>query len=136
MAIIYRKTDRVKIEVDDLVISICPLGHHEKNKIQSLLVGGNVDSLMAGATLALKSAIKAVKGLKLQDGEDYQLEFENGELTDDALSELMNVECNSKITAICLQLMDGIPKEFINPDTKEVIDGVRIIRQGDSEKKA
>lgn len=135
MTVVYRKNDVVKVQVHDLEVHLNPLTHHQKNQIQSLLVSGGVDGLMNGAALALKSAIKDVKGIKMHDGSDYRLEFENGAITDECLSDLLNLKIQSELSAICLAMVNGIPDQFINPETGEVYEGVKIIRDGDSEKK-
>lgn len=135
MTVVYRKSDVVKVKVHDLEVHLNPLTHHDKNQIQSLLVSGNVDGLMAGATMALKCAIKDVKGLKLPDGSDYKLEFEGGKLSDEAIDDLLNLKCQGELSAICIAMVNGIPDEFINPETGEVYEGVKIMRDGDSEKK-
>lgn len=135
MTVVYRKTDVIKVKVHDIEVHLNPLTHHQKNSIQSLLVAGNVDSLMAGATMAVKCAVKDVKGLKLPDGSDYQLQFDNGQISDECMDDLMNIKCQSELSAICIAMVNGIPDEFINPETGEVFKGVKIIRDGDSEKK-
>lgn len=134
MAIVYRRKDKIKVKVGDIEIKISPLGHHDKNKIQSLLVSGNVDSLMEGATLALRCGLKDVKGLKLSDGSDYELEFEDNVLSDDSLDDMMNLECQGKLISICLGLIDGIPNEF-KDNNGNALDGVKIIRSESPEKK-
>ena len=135
MSIVYRTNDKIKIKVDSLVLTVSPLSYHDKNKIQSLLVTGNAESVMNGASLAIKIAVKGVSGLKLSDGSDYELAFEDGQLTNESLDDLMNIECNSKISTICLGLIHGIPKDFTNNNTGEVIEGIHIIKAGDSTKK-
>lgn len=138
MSIVYKTSDRIKIKVDDIVLYVSPLKYHDKNKIQALLVSGDVDSIMQGATQALKCAIKDVKGLKLADDHlaDYKLTFDdNGELSDESLDDLMNLQYNAKFSNICLKLVDGIPDEFIDNASGEVMEGVYIIKSDDSKKK-
>ncbi len=135
MTIVYRKNDVIKVKVHDIEVHLNPLTHHQKNKIQSLLVSGNVDSLMAGATMAIKCAIKDVKGLTLPDGSEYRLSFENGQVTDESLDDLMNLQCQGELSSVCIQLVNGIPDDFINNETGEVLPGVKILRDGNSSKK-
>jgi hypothetical protein len=135
MSVVYRKSDRVKIQVGDIEIHVSPLSYHEKSEIQALLLSKDIDGMMKGGVLALQYAIKNVKGLTSPDGSEHQLEFDGGKLTDDALSDLMNLSCNSKISSICIALINGIPDEFIDVATNEVLEGVRIITKDLPEKK-
>lgn len=135
--IAYRTSDRIRVAVDDIEISISPLNHHDKNAIQTLLVAGKVESLMEGSILALKCGIKSIRGVKYPDGSDLELVFENesDRLSDSSVDTLLNLPCHNKLSSICLELIEGIPSEFVNPETKEVIEGVRIIKEDVPEKK-
>lgn len=134
MAIIHRKSDRIKVKIEDITLVVSPLSQHDKNTIQSLLVSGKVDSIMNGATMALKCAIKDIGGVT-HNNEQYRLEFDdNKHITDDCLDDLMNLEMHDKISSVCLALLGGIPKEFLNAETGEVLEGVRIIKAGEEKK--
>ncbi len=135
MAVVHRKSDKIKVKIEDIILTISPLSQHDKNEIQGLLVGGNVNSVMAGASLALKCSIKGVDGIQDVEGNDYKLDFEEGKLSDECLDDLMNLEFQDKIASVCLSLIGGIPKDFTNAETGEVLEGVRIIKAGDEGKK-
>jgi len=129
MAIVYRTSDRIEVKVGELVVKISPLNKYQKEKIQVLSIE---DKLMQAAGEAIKCGIKSISGLKLADGGDYELSFdENNELTDECVDDLMNLEESGKITNICASLVQGIPKEFINPYTGKKLDGVEFIKTGD-----
>ena len=88
------------------------------------------------AAEALKCAIKGVEGLTLSDGKDYSLEFDdNKELTDECLDDLLNLEVAGELTTISVSLLNGVPKEFVNPNTGEKLDGVEYVDKGGSTKK-
>ena len=135
MSTIYRKNDILKIKVDDIQIGISPLSYHEKSQIQTKLLSKDANSIMEGAADAIKLCLRSVDGIKTQDNQDYKLTFENNKITDECFDDLMNLECNNKISSICLSLIDGIPKDFLNPQTGEVLEGVKIIRSNEPEKK-
>lgn len=134
MAVVHRKSDKIKVKIDDIVLTVSPLSQHQKNEIQSRLVSGNMNSVMEGAALALKCAIKGVSGIQDVEGNDYQLSFEDNHLSDECLDDLMNLEVQDKISSVCLGLIGGIPKEFINAETGEVLPGVKIIKAGEEKK--
>ncbi|MCK5616157.1 hypothetical protein KAR91_80580 [Candidatus Pacearchaeota archaeon] len=134
MGIVYRTSDRIKLKVSELVVTIGPLTKYQKEKIQSLSLN---DKLMDAAGEAIKCGIKNIEGLVLADGSDYVLSFDdNKELTDDCVDDIMNVGESGLISNICASLISGIPDEFVNPYTGKKLEGVEFIKVGGkSEKK-
>lgn len=134
MARIYRLTDRIKIKIDDLIVTVRPLSKDEKAEIlQSVIHGrskGDFKEATQGMVLALKYAIKNVEGIIDSDDKPYQLQFdENKNLTDDCISDLLNLEFHSKLTLVCISLARKIPEEFTDENGKK-LEGVEIIKTG------
>lgn len=136
MARIYRISERIPLRVGDLEIQISPLALDQKAEISDVVGDGmSTAKLLRGSALALKYCVKSVSGL--EDGEGaYSLEFqEDGNLSDDAVNELFNMQGNDKLTAICLSLLNGIPEEFMDPLTGEPLKGVEFIVEKEAPRK-
>lgn len=128
MSRIYKTTDRVKVKVDDLTFSISPLSYAQKSEIQSKLYKAVNDQDMLAAqdaaVLSIKYAVKSVKGLTDGNDEPYQLEMENNQLTQQCIDDLLNIEQNTKLAAVCTSLVHGISTEIVDPNTGEKLEGV------------
>ena len=132
MAIIYRKSDRIKINIKDIVVELRPLTYHEKSEITSEIMNGNIST----ATLkAVKYALKGVENIQTINGENYTLEFEGDNLTDDCVNDIMNLGHSNELTYICYAILNTIPDEFVHPDTGKPLEGVSIIKDKKPEKK-
>lgn len=129
MATIYRKEDRVKVKIGSLTVKLSPLSYREKAEAQNLIMSKNPTASMDGSIYAVKCAVKEIEGLKLPDGSAYELEFENGMLTDECIDDLTNLEENDQLFVACLSLLNGIPKKFINPLTGKELEGVKIVKE-------
>ena len=128
---IYKAKDRIKIKVDKVTISISPLSYDQKVEVQDFMLKattGDIKSGMEGARLAIKYAVKTIKGVTNADGSEYSLELENNSLTDECVEDLTNSEMNNKLTIICCSLLGGITKEFIDPTTKKKLEGVSVLK--------
>ena len=121
--VIYKMTDRIPVKIGDLTFKLGPLSYFQKSEIQNCTTEVKGESQIDGekvAYLSLKYSIKEVKGLKDIKGNDYSLEYDdNGCLTDDSMSELLQIDESIRLTRVCLGLMKGF-----NKDVK--IDGVEI----------
>jgi len=133
MAIVYRTSDRIKIKVGELVVSVSPLNRYQKAKVQELtMVGKDIDA----ASTALKAGIKNIEGLEDIHNEPYKLVFDdNKELTDECIDDLMNLELAPELVNICVSLLNGIPKEFVNPVTGKKLKGVEFVKEGEAVEK-
>lgn len=125
---IYRTTDRVKVNVDGIIFSISPLSYAQKSEIQSKLYKAVIDKDMMAAqdaaVLSIKYAVKNVSGLLDGNEEQYQVELQNNELTQQCIDDLLNIKQNTKLAAVCTSLVHGISTEIIDPNTGEKIEGV------------
>ena len=102
--IIYKKDQKVNISIEGIDIKVSPLSHHQKTVLQGMMikaVNGDMDEAMKSVRQSLKYCLKSMKGVKYidEDGEvqDYKLEFEDGELTDDCVDEILNMPISNKI---------------------------------------
>lgn len=135
MAKIYRLSDRIKLKVDDLVVTIGPLSIHQKSSVEGLASSAGV---LKASLLAMKYGIEDISGLIDKDGLEYKLPLdENGNLTDEAIDDLFNMESSYKLVAIALNLINNIPNEFIDINTGKKLEGVEFIveNKDSSEKK-
>jgi len=136
MAKIYRTTDRIPVQVDDVIITLSPLKYHEKAEIQACVMKGDAHGATQGAALALKYSIKEIKGVELEDGSEYSLDLgPEGNLTEDCISDLLNLQVFDKLIAVSLNLLNGIPDKFVDLATGKKITGVEIVKEKSGKKK-
>lgn len=124
MAKIYRKSDRVKVQIksgDDVItLHLSPLTQHEKTEVQTLMLKSvatkDAVSATEGIKKSLQYSLKKVEGIVDSNGETYNLKFENDILVDECIDDLMNmdIDITSKVMLVCSNLVGGIPKEFKN----------------------
>jgi hypothetical protein len=126
MVKLYKTTDRVSVKIDELEFKISPLTFEQKANIQSELISGDPIGIVKGARLAIKYSVKGVSGIVDANDQAYELAFENGELTDECVDDLLNVDQESKLSLVCTSLLNGIPKDIIDPQTNKKIKGVTI----------
>ena len=115
MAKIYRTTDRIKYKIGEVEISISPLSVHDKTILHTYVTkaqSGDVESLMRASSLAVKFAVKDINGLENSDGTAYELQFENNQLTDECVDDLMNIQESTSMITVCGQLISGIPSQL------------------------
>lgn len=135
MARIYKATDLIPVKVDDLTINVSPLTFEQKMQVQSEILKGGTAGAMRGAALACRYAVKSIKGIENGDGSEYEVKTDGGLVTPECWDDLQNVKECSKLITICLNLINGVPDEFVDPETKKRLAGVSIIREKASPKK-
>lgn len=127
MITIYRMTDRIPVKVGPVEFSISPLTSMQKQEILSYVDGkdGETVNEMGMAHTAIKYQVKAVKGIKCHDGSDYQVEMNGDGLTDDSVSELLQLEHSKKLLNALFLMLGGLkdPKvkgvEVVFPKAKK-----------------
>jgi hypothetical protein len=130
MSKIYRTTDRLPVAIGNIEFKISPLSFQQRSEIQSHLQKANAGDMMEamqGSFLALKYAVKEIKGIETFDGKKYKLLFEtDGEksLTDDCVNDLMNLECFPKISTMSVALINGVPD-------KAPMEGITLLYNGE-----
>lgn len=135
MVKLYRTTDRIPVKIDKLHFKIAPLSFEQKAEIQSILIQGTPMSIVRAAKEAIKCSVKEIKGLVDFENNVYELDFEDGKLTDSCVDDLLNVDHDDKLSLVCTSLLNGIPKEFVDPQTGKPIKGISIERQSSEKKK-
>lgn len=139
MTIIYRKNDLISLEIGDLVFKIKPLNYLDRVEIMSCLhnsSGTIVENAGKASYLTIKYAVKKLEGASTIDGTPYELEFdESGNITDDAISDILNIEENNKLGLALHNFLKGVPSKLIDPNTGDNLEGVKIINQGGVPKK-
>lgn len=135
MAKVYRTTDKISVRIDDIVVKISPLSYDQKTDIQMLLVSGDPLSVVKAAKESIKFAVKEISGVEDSDGNVYELEFEDGALSNACLDDLLNIDPEDKLSLVCTSLLQGIPKGFNDPQTGKPIEGISIERPSSRKKK-
>lgn len=132
---VYRISDRIRIDVEGLVVTISPLTFAQKAEIQALAASGDFMKAMQSARIAVKYAVKGVEGLEYPDGTAFNIELSEGSLSDETVDELFNVPQSEKLAFACMNLLGSIPKDFIDPHTGEKMKGVKIVKESPGKKK-
>lgn len=133
MAKIYRMSDRIKLKIDDLVVTIGPLSIHQKAAVEEVSASSG---LLKATMEAMKYAIKDIEGLTTADGSPYSLERDDdGNLTEGCLDDLFNIEQSYRISSVCLNLINNIPDEFIDLNTGKKLEGVEFVVDKESKRK-
>lgn len=129
MATIYRTSDRIKVKIDDIVLTLAPLNYHQKSRVQNLILEKGQMGALDSTKLAVKYALKDIEGVETLDGAKYKLEFGEDGLSDECLDDLFNLEQTMKLSSICMSLLNGVPKEFIDPMTNKPMEGVSYYKE-------
>jgi hypothetical protein len=128
MSKIYRTSDTVALNLDGLVVKISPLSYKQKMDVQAEILTGDTRGAMNAAALAVKYALKDIQGLEDSEGNPYQLKFENGKVADECWDDLQNIKEGQKLIMVCLNLMNSVPKDFVDPNTGKKLEGVSLIK--------
>jgi len=131
MSKILRLSDRINLKIGDITFVLAPFSTERKQELASCTKienGEETYDLLKAQIIYIKNSVRDVKGLETYSGDEYTLEFEDEEktkLTDDCVSELMNLEESSKLTTAAWQLINGI-KELKDPISGEKLEGVEL----------
>lgn len=136
MSKIYRTSDIIPLNIDGLKIGVSPLTFEQKMEIQAQMLSGKPTDAMKAAAFAVKYALKKLDGIEDSNGNPYELQFENGRITDQCWDDLQNMAQSQKLTMVCLNLLSSVPDEFTDPATGKKIEGVkRLDKEKSSAKK-
>ena len=112
MITIYKLSDRIPVKIGPIEFSISPMSFQQKQEILSLVKMSSGESKADEIGMAIKTikySVKDVKGIHTIDGSVYQVSLdENGVLTDDCVSELMQLETNSLLIQVLASFLNGI----------------------------
>jgi hypothetical protein len=138
MARIYKTTDRIKVKIDDIIVTLAPLTFRQKQEGQSMIISGQKngeDHAITKAVIQLiKWSLKGIAGLVDGDGNAYQLKMHNDEVSDESIDDLLNIEMYPKLMTVCTAMSVAVPSQFIGPDGKP-LEGVELVTSGDKEVK-
>jgi len=126
--VLYKTTDRLKVNIEGVTLEVSPLTFDQKMKITScydMSAGEMTPNAIKQTFLAVKYSVKSIEGVKLQDGSNYQVTYEkDGDqdvLTDDCASDLLNLPIGPKMMVACSQLINGVNEEI------NKIEGVELV---------
>jgi hypothetical protein len=134
MVTLYRTTDKIEVKIGEISVKVSPLNYEQKSIVNAKIMSGKADQIMDAVRLAVKFSVKEIKGIKLPDGSDYALEFDDKGVSDSCLDDLSNLDQNKELSIICGQLLKGVPSEFTNPETGKTLEGVSIVRKSSGKK--
>lgn len=126
MARIYKVTDRITVKIHDITIEISPLTFEQKSVCQALIIGGDH---MKAAFYALQSSLKSIKGIENADGSNYELAMQDGKVTAECVDDLLNLSESTEMQFVALSLLQGVPKEFVDPSTGKPMKGVSFVNE-------
>lgn len=133
---IYRLSDRIPLNIGGLTAKVGPLSFSQKAEIQAEVLKGDAMAPLRGAKLAIQYGLKELSGLIDGSGQEYQLEITDGKLSDVCVDELLNLQISEKLAMICLNLISGIPEQFMDPNTGKPLSGVEIVSEEADGKKS
>lgn len=128
MAKILRMSDRIHLKIDEITFVLAPLNYYQKQEIAGCtkMDGGNeVFDLLKAQFTYIKYGLKDIIGIEDYDGNKYELEFNGDELTENCVSEIMNLDQREKLTVSAWQLLNGV-KELTDPVSGEPLEGVEL----------
>lgn len=139
---IARLTDRFKIKMEGVTVTVSPLSGRQKLEMTSMIKqreDGKLYIDKASQELYLvKHSVKAIEGLTDYDEKDYVLHFDGDSLSDDCAEEILGFLVNTYFTTANTQAMNGIFGDVLNPMTGESIKGIeveRVVKASEEEKK-
>jgi hypothetical protein len=139
---IARLTDRFKINLEGVTVTVAPLSGRQKLEMTSLIDqrkdGKFYIDKAAQELYLIKHSVKELKGIKDHDDAEYALEFEGEYLSDTCAEELLGFLVNTYFTTANTQAMNGVFGDVVNPMTGKPIDGIvvdRVAKMKDEEKK-
>lgn len=130
MAKVYRQTDRVTVELHDLTLKLKPLSFSEKMEIQREASKMSNEAMLEAVKLTLKYSLKDIKGLEYDDGEEFELSYDdNSHLSEESIETILNMEHTATLLTVCGQFAVAIPeKNFKDVDGSD-LKGVKIIKK-------
>lgn len=118
-------TDRINLDIDGVTFVLAPLNYLQKQDLSSctrIEKGEEQFDLLKSQALYIKYSLKGIKGLTQYDGNDYVLDFEGDNLTDNCVSEILNLEQREKLSTAAWTLLNGIQE--ITDHNGKALEGV------------
>lgn len=137
MAKIYKCSDRIKIKIDDVVVTIAPLSLDQKTEAQELMARGKINKdykmITKGIVATIRYALKDISGLEDSEGQPYKLEFEDNILSESCINDLFNIQLHQKLVMVCSSLLGNFPTDF-RDENGNLIEGVEFLSSKNEEK--
>lgn len=108
---ILRLKDRVKIKIGDVEFIVAPLSREQKRELgacRTMVNGEQQLDILEANSILLKYGLKGVKGVKDYSGNDYKLEFDGDNLSEDSISDILNMSVKDKLTASAWNVVNGM----------------------------
>ena len=106
--IIFKTTDKVPVKIADLTFWISPLTLDQRRQINDLTkTQGGVEKVdgFSAAEYYIKFGVKAIDGLTLADGSNYQCGYnDDGTLDDATIGDIFQLACFSQLITACTNL--------------------------------
>lgn len=132
MTVLFRATDLIKVEMEDMIFSFSPLTMAQKQTLfeEAQNIRENPMHALIFSKKLLKACLKKVEGIQLSDGSEYTLEFDGDFVADSCLDDLMNLERIDTIVTVAGSLLQKVPSSaIINPKTGLPIEGVTLLKK-------
>ena len=137
MARIYKTTDRIKVKIDDITVTLAPLEFNQKQEGQAMILRGQKQedehAITKGVIQFIKWSLKDIEGVEDSEGIPYKIKFHNNEVSDESISDLMNLEIHPKLMQVCSSLAITIPQVFLDQKGKP-LKGVELLPSNKKEK--
>lgn len=129
---VYSVNTRIPIKIGDVTFKLSPFSQAQKIEMAEFaqFEGGQYLQNASRMTFrAIKYSVKEVEGLEdALTGQPYKLEFDDsGCLTDESVNDLLSIEIVDKLMISCMAMLKGIPKEIINQQTGQKMEGVEVM---------
>jgi hypothetical protein len=103
--VVYKLTDRIPVKIGAATFWIAPLSWGDKARLLSLFkqsAGVELIEPLRAAVETIRVSLKAVDGVQYSDGTEFDCKIdENGCISDEAISELMQVDGIDKLVTVC-----------------------------------
>jgi len=121
---VYRNTDRVRLQIHDVIFTIKPFTYKEKADITSSIrveSGEQIDDGLSAIQKLLKYSVKDVTGINYPDGTTFKLKFDKDNvLEEESIDELLNLEINQDLTSALYVFVRSIPSKLTNTDGEDL----------------
>jgi len=131
MAKVFKKDDRIKVQIEDVTFWLAPLTYEQKKQIMSPMTRKDTTQLDGGMEMikqAVKMSVKKAEGLEDDNGV-YQLRFDEktGYMTDECVDDLANIpSIGKKLTSIAMDVTSGNISEEPKDEAGRVLEGVTV----------
>lgn len=99
MPTILSMQDRIKLKLGKVSLTLKPLSVFEQSEIskhKEMKGGVESENVLLTSIAYTKYALKGIEGVKMHNGSDYELQFENDILTDDCVSEIFTLNLGAE----------------------------------------